>query len=137
MKHAACSTECPCRPYSPETRSLARTSHPGAPATLCMSIEPCGCRRCRGWHPTGARWHPCSRRVGQRGTAAAARGVLGLSSRGVTNSNRMESERQKVRHVGSDAVSLRQRGARTGLFIVGGHGIYYNALNTLNYLPRQ
>jgi hypothetical protein len=65
------------------------------------------------------------------------RGVLGLSSRGLTNSNRMESERQKVRHVGSDVVSLRQRGARTGLFIVGGHGIYYNALNTLNYLPRQ
>jgi hypothetical protein len=29
-----------------------------------------------------------------------------------------------------------QRGARAGVFIVGGQWSYYNALNALDYLPR-
>jgi hypothetical protein len=49
----------------------------------------------------------------------------------------------KARHVEYDTEScinllpVCQQSARVGLFIMGGQGTYYNALNTPNYLPHQ
>jgi hypothetical protein len=70
--------------------------------------------------------------------------MLGLDSRGLTNSNMsvmkgkmVEQDTWRVTRKFQSIFHHLELGAYAVLFIVGDQGSYYNVINALNYLPHQ